>query len=234
MISPDGWNHYCIWEHSRSVRELYESRCLQQSEEMTSHRQAVDLLAPYVSPGDKLLDVGCGSGYFFHSLRARAVPVEYYGIDAAPSLLEIGRRILPRYGLDPARLLHLRLEDLRAQVDHVVCINVLSNIDNYHRPLERMLQAAAKTVILRESVADISRYQYVRDSFLDEGTDLRVHVNTYGRGELEQLISSYGFRVDFFTDEFTGGKPQEVIGYPHHWTFLRCVRQKSRTSPAGN
>jgi len=233
MISPDGWNHYCIWEHSRSVRELYESRCLQQSEEMTSHRQAVDLLAPYVSPGDKLLDVGCGSGYFFHSLRARAVPVEYYGIDAAPSLLEIGRRILPRYGLDPARLLHLRLEDLRAQVDHVVCINVLSNIDNYHRPLERMLQAAAKTVILRESVADISRYQYVRDSFLDEGTDLRVHVNTYGRGELENFISSYGFRVDFLTDEYTGGKPQDVIGYPHHWTFLRCLRQERQPSHSG-
>jgi ubiquinone/menaquinone biosynthesis C-methylase UbiE len=201
---------------------------------MTSHRQAVELLAPYVGPGDQLLDVGCGSGYFFHSLRNRAVPVEYYGMDAAPSLLEIGRRIMPRYGLDSAQLLHLRLEDLRAQVDHVVCINVLSHIDNYHRPLERMLQAAAKTVILRESVADISRYQYVRDSFLDEGTDLRVHVNTYGRGELENFISSYGFRVDFFTDEFTGGKPQDVIGYPHHWTFLRCVRQKCRTSPAGN
>jgi len=233
MIYPDGWNHYCIWEHSRSVRELYESRCLQQSEEMTSHRQAVELLAPHVTPGDQLLDVGCGSGYFFHSLRSRAVPVEYYGMDAAPSLLEIGRRILPRYGLDPVRLLHLRLEDLRAQVDHVVCINVLSNIDNYHRPLERMLQAARKTVILRESVADTTHYQYVRDSFLDEGIDLRVHVNTYGRGELEKFISSYGFRVDFHTDEYTGGKPQDVIGYPHHWTFLQCMRQKSQPSLAG-
>lgn len=224
MILSDGWNHYCIWEHSRTVRELYEKRCLGEAEEMTSHRQAVDLLAPHVSPGDKLLDVGCGSGYFFHSLRARGIPVEYYGMDSAPSLLEIGKRILPSFGLDADRLFHLRIEDLNAEVDHVVCINVLSNIDNYHRPLERMLKAAQKTVILRESVAKSSIYQYVKDSFLDEGIDLRVHVNTYGRAELEEFVSRYGFKTEFITDKYTTGKPQDVIGYPHHWTFLRCAK----------
>src|SRR5579885_2675520 len=152
MIQGDGWKRHCIWEHSATIRDLYARRCRLEAEEMTAHRQAVTLLAARVKPGDMLLDAGCGSGYFFHSLRSRNIPVEYWGVDAAPSLIEIGRDILPAYGLAPERLLPLRIEDLDGRVDHTVCLNVLSNIDNYHHPLERLLKITTRTVILRESL----------------------------------------------------------------------------------
>ena len=121
---------------------------------MTCAAQAAELLAPHVSPGDTLLDAGCGSGYFFHSMRKRNIPVGYYGIDAAPSLIQIGQEILPAYGLTADRLRVMRIEDLDAEVDHIICMNVLSNIDNYHRPLERLLHCARKTLILRESLKE--------------------------------------------------------------------------------
>ena len=195
---------------------------------MTAHKQAAELLAPHVTPGDTLLDVGCGGGYFYHSIRERRINVAYHGIDSAPSLIAIGRQILPGYGLAAERLTHMRIEDLHADVDHVICVNVLSNVDNYHRPLERMLLAARKTVILRESIADVNKYDYVEDRYLDPGVHLRVHINTYDRQDIARFIEDYGFRVAFHVDEFTGGTPQNVIDHPHSWTFVEAVRTRSR------
>lgn len=224
MITGDGWNEYCIWEHSSTVKELYARRCRLEAEEMTCAAQAVELLAPHVASGDTLLDAGCGSGYFFHSLRGRQIPVEYFGIDAAPSLIEIGRKYLPEYGLSPDNLQAIRIEDLTGQVDHVVCMNVLSNIDNYHRPLERLLKCARKTVILRESCKETAEYAYVRDKYLDDGQDLKVYVNSYCISELMAFIESYGFGVKCITDRRTLGGSELVIDYPHYWKFFVAER----------
>ncbi|MCX8045017.1 MAG: class I SAM-dependent methyltransferase [Desulfobacterota bacterium] len=225
MIHGNGWSNYCIWEHSTTVRELYARRCRREEEEMTCHAQAAELLAPYVKPGDTVLDVGCGSGAFYHSLKRRGLPVEYYGIDAAPSLIAIGRQYLPAYGLAPERLRVMRIEDMDGAVDHVVCLNVLSNIDNYHRPLERMLLCARKMVILRESFGDTTSYAYVHDKYLDNGLPLKVYVNTYCRAEVIRFIESYGFSVRQETDWRTNGQSEMVIDYPHYWCFLVAVRQ---------
>jgi SAM-dependent methyltransferase len=223
-IRDDGWLTHCIWEHSATVRELYLRRARDEAEEMTCAAQAAELLAPLVAPGDSLLDVGCGSGYFFHSLRRRDIPVEYHGIDAALSLIAIGRRELPAHGLPAERLRVLRIEDLAGTVDHVLCMNVLSNIDNYHRPLERLLHTARKSLILRESAKEGAQYEYVRDPFLDGGVDLKVHVNAYDAGALQTFIAGHGFRVERITDRRSGGRPELVIGHPHWWTFFRAVR----------
>jgi len=227
MIREDGWPSYSSWEHSASLRELYARRCRQEAEEMTAHAQAAELLASRVRPGDTLLDAGCGSGYFWHAVRGRGIPAEYWGVDASSSLIEIGRRILPAYGLPEERLRVLRLEDIDGEVDHVVCINVLTNIDNYHRPLERLLRMARKTVILRESLKRGAEYSYVIDRFLDPGVELKVHVNHYDLDEVCDFIESYGFRARPITDRRTGGAPEVVIGHPHYWTFLVADRVTS-------
>lgn len=223
-IRDDGFAQHNIWEHSATVRTLYRQRARDEVEEMTCAAQGAELLVPLVKPGDTVLDVGCGSGYFYHSLRKRAIPAEYHGIDATRCLIEIGQAELPRFGLPDTRLATLRLEDLGGAVDHVVCINVLSNIDNFHKPLERLLKIARKSVILRESIADTASHMYVRDRFLDAGVDLGVYVNTYARGEIREFIVSRGFAVREEADRRCGGKPEMVIGYPHHWTFLVATR----------
>jgi SAM-dependent methyltransferase len=225
VIRADGWDEYSIWEHSQTVKDLYARRCRLEAEEMTCAAQAAEILAEHVAPGDTLLDAGCGSGYFFHSLRRRGLDVDYTGIDAAKSLIEIGRRLMPAHGLPAAKLQQLRIEDLAGEVDHVVCMNVLSNIDNYHRPLERLLRMARKCVVLRESCADQAHYSYVRDRFLDDGVDLSVYVNTYPRAELLDFIAKRGFEARCVKDRYTGGAVELVIGHPHHWEFVVAVRR---------
>ena len=118
---------------------------------------------------------------------------------------------------------------LHNAVDHVVCINVLSNIDNFHKPLERLLEIARKSVVLRESIADAASLMYVRDRFLDDGMDLGVYVNTYARAEVCEFITSRGFAVREETDRRSGGRPDMVIGFPHHWTFLVATRSQAIT-----
>ena len=225
MIRKDGWETYCIWEHSATVRDLYRRRCRREAEEMTAHKQAAELLVSRVRPGDSLLDAGCGSGYFYHSLSSRNMPAEYWGVDAAPALIHIGQAELPAYGLPSERLLPWRIEDLDGRVDHTLCLNVLSNIDNYHRPLERLLKMTKRSLILRESLKTGAEYHYVQDRFLDSGVTLNVHVNHYDVGEMCDFIREYGFDVRHVVDERTGGKPEDVIGYPHYWTFLVADRR---------
>ena len=199
MISLDGWSRFNIWQHSAIVRDLYARRARDEAEEMTCAAQAAELLRPLVLPRDTVLDVGCASGYFFHSLRRRGLPAD--------------------------RLMVGRIEDLDGKVDHVVCMNVISNIDNFHRPLERLLRIASKSMVLRESIADGASYTYVVDKYLDTGEPLRVHVNTYDRRALREFAQNLGFTVEEFTDDRTGGRPELVIDHPHHWCFMRMIRR---------
>lgn len=224
MIRGDGWARHAVWEHSAHVRDLYRRRCRMEEPEMTCAAQAAELLAPRVRPGDTVLDAGCGSGHLWHSLRARGIPAEYHGIDASETLLDIGRRELPAHGLPAERLRTLRIEDLAGHADHVVCLNVLTNLDNYHRPLERLLLTARRTLVLRESLRDGALVRYVVDEHLDGDARLKVHVNAYDRQEVIDFVASYGFRPRIVVDRRTGGEPEDVIGHPHWWTFLVAER----------
>jgi SAM-dependent methyltransferase len=227
IIQNDGFLRHWTWDHSENIARLYRARARDEAEEMTCAAQAVELLAPHVSKGDCLLDAGCGSGYFFHSLRRRGVELAYWGIDASPRLIEIGRSELTRFGLLPERLLVLRIEDFCGEADHVLCMNVLSNIDNYHRPLERLLRAARKTLILRESATSAASYAWVRDKYLNPGADLGVYVNAYDVDELTRFIEHYGFAVERIADRRSGNAPENVIGHRHWWAFFRAVRKQS-------
>lgn len=228
VVAPfrtDAYERWSIWEHSATVHELYAARCRREQPEMTCAAQAAELVAPFVATGDTLLDAGCGSGYLYHSLHDRGLAVEYWGVDAASTLIEIGRTWMPAYGLPAERIVKARIEDIDGSVDHVICLNVLSNIDNYHRPLERLAAMATKTLILRESITDESTYGYVTDRFLDDDVDLDVHVNHYGRAEVAAFLAKRGFDVTFVTDRRTGGRPEAVIGHDHYWTFVVAVRK---------
>ena len=224
MIRDDGWDRHAVWEHSAALRDLYAARAAGEADEMTCAAQAAELLEPRVRPGETVLDAGCGSGHLWHSLRARGIPAEYHGIDASRTLIGIGRAELPAHGLPAERLRVLRIEDPDGEADHVVCMNVISNLDNYHRPLERLLQIARRTLVLRESLGEGSRYRYVVDEHLDGGARLKVHVNRYDLTEVTDLIASHGFTPRVVVDRRTGGEPEMVIGHPHWWTFVVAER----------
>lgn len=219
VVGLNGWARYTIWKHSSTVHQLYEQRVRREVEEMTCAAQAAELLRDLATPGETVLDIGCGSGYFYHSLAQRHLQLDYYGLDACTEFIAMGQSVLPGYGLPANHLVVGRLEDLNASVDHVVCLNVLSNQDNFHRPLDRLLRTARKSLILRESMKDGSEYRYVIDRYLETDEPLYVHVNAYDCTEVAALASDFGFETHFIKDRRTRGIAEMVIDYPHYWTF---------------
>lgn len=213
-----------IWSHSQHMRELYTARARQDVEEMDCAVQAVSLLGEVAKAGDIILDVGAGSGWFYHSLRTRGLDLEYWGVDQTEAFIEIGRRELEPYGLPPERLQVGKIEDVEAQVDHVVCLNVLSNIPNWHLAMDRMAMIARRTIILRESLGDSSSYLLVHDRYLDPPHTLMVHVNTYSTHEIIDFLRERGFRTQEHVDSRTRGMPEMVIDHPHYWRFLVAKR----------
>jgi len=220
MIRVGRADDYNIWSHSRHMRDLYRARARDEAEEMTCAGQAAQILAELAKPGETLFDAGCGSGWFFHALRRRSIPLDYWGMDKTEAFIEIGRQELAAFGLPPERLLLGEIEYAEGAADHVLCMNVLSNIDHWMRALDRLCAVARRSLILRESVRPMAESTLVTDRFLDPGVDLKVHVNAYARFELEQFLIARGFSVRWEVDWRTGGAPENVIGYPHWWNFL--------------
>ena len=105
-------------------------------------------------------------------------------------------------------------------------MNFLSNIENYHKNLERMLLSAKKSVILRESIDKKNDYKYVLDKYLDNSKkNLSVYVNTYDIKEFVKFIESYNFEVKVLKDKRTDGKKEVIIDYPHYWKFVVATKK---------
>lgn len=225
VIDTSGWQRANTWGQSADILRLYTARATGDEPEMTCAGQAAEILAQEVHPGDSLLDIGCAAGHFRNALQSRKIDVSYHGIDPTEAFIQAGWRCAKAKGEEASNLKVLRIEDLSGDVDHVVCMNVLSFLDNYHRPLERLLQMAGKTVLIRESMGQESVYRYVPDPYLDEGPASRVYVNSYALDEVRAFIDSYNYETTVITDRYSGGDVTDSIGYPHYWTFLLCRRR---------
>ena len=140
IIKSNGWVQNSCWDNSKIVENLYEKRCKKEVEEMTSHKQAIKILAKQMKPKDTILDVGCGSGYFYHSIKNQNLNLNYFGIDSSSKLITIGKKYMVNYGLSSKKLVNMRLEDVSQKFDHIVCINVLTYLDNIYKYLERMIK----------------------------------------------------------------------------------------------
>jgi len=214
------------WANDRNTFELYRRRCRGEAEEMTCAAQAAEILAERVCAGETLLDAGCGGGYYLHSLRKRGVDIEYHGLDYTPEMIELARtEMCPRTALPATRFQVGAIEDLDGEYDNVLCFNVLTNSPHYAQPLERLLQATRKRLLLRESMADALVVRYTPDPYLDEGKrDIRVYHNTYPIEEVIEFMREHGFNVTRIVDRRSKDGVEMVVDIPHHWRILFAER----------
>jgi len=217
------WNP---WANDAGTLDLYRRRCRKEAEEMTCAAQAAEVLGPLVAPGESLLDAGCGGGYYWWSFADRGAELDWHGIDYTPEMIELARsELAPRAGLELERFTLGAIEDVDGTYDNVLCFNVLTNSPHYAQPLERLLGAARKRILLRESMGGELIVRYTPDPYLDEGKrHIRVYHNTYPIDEVQAFIEEHGFRVTRIRDERTGDGTEMVVDIPHEWRILLAER----------
>ena len=218
------WNPWAATTHAL---ELYRQRCLKEIEEMTCAAQAAEILGSRISTPETLLDAGCAGGYYFHSFRDRGVPVDYYGLDFTPEMIELAREVLcPATGLSPDRFTLGDIEHLDREFDNVLCFNTLTNSPHYALPLERLMACTRKRILIRESMAEELIVRYKPDPYLDEGKrHIRVYHNTYPIDEVEGFMEENGFNVTRIRDERSNDGVEIVVDVPTRWRILLGERR---------
>jgi len=83
-----------------------------------------ELLLKYITPEDKVLDLGCGNGRFYELLRERMV--DYVGVDSSEQLIQIAKQKYPDLEFRVTDALDLPFAD--DSFDKVVSVAVLHHI----------------------------------------------------------------------------------------------------------
>jgi SAM-dependent methyltransferase len=96
-------------------------------------------------PGETLLDVGCGTGYFSRRF-SREAGLMVTGIDIAPDMLELARGKAPDIAVTRADATCLPFVD--DAFDHVVAVTSLCFVADEGRALGEMARVARRRVVL--------------------------------------------------------------------------------------
>ena len=208
-----------IWQHTKeSLYPLYDKRAAGQMAEMDCHAQAAEIYAPFHQKSDSILDAGCGSGYFYHSLAQRNLLGCYYALDYTLDFLEMGKKHLP---LPPERFMHQSLEETPGQYDIVFCLNTLFCLPDFRQGLERLLLASKKLIIIRSTFADQAMIRYENDDYLDDDAkNLKSYFNIFALSEVRSFMEGYGFKISSPQDLRCQGQAEISAGKIFPWQWL--------------
>ena len=157
MPSPPNRPAYHVWDTASDYGDVLAQRALGTLPEMACARRLATLLAPLACPGDRLLDVGCGVGHYYRSLKGRLPePWEYCGLDATPAYVRLATQLWwntrPPLAFDQGDIFALPYPE--ASYDTVICCNVLLHLPAIARPLSELVRVARRRVLVRTLLSD--------------------------------------------------------------------------------
>jgi 2-polyprenyl-3-methyl-5-hydroxy-6-metoxy-1,4-benzoquinol methylase len=154
----------------------------------------------HVGPGDRVLDVGFGSGVFADAMAARGAQV--LGVDANPAAVAYAQRTFGRPGLEfrLGLLDELRLPD--ESVDKAVCLEIvehvyLDQVRELLQSLRAVLVAGGQVLITTPNYRGLwPIVEWALDRFSGAATmDAEQHVTHFNRRLLRQVCEDAGFEV---------------------------------------
>jgi ubiquinone/menaquinone biosynthesis C-methylase UbiE len=190
---------------------------------MDCARQCAEILAPYLhEPGLRLLDVGCGGGHFYHSLRRRGHDVDYHGLDYSPSIVKIAKKALKKFGVETDAVQLLDVRDLcGCEYDVVVMMNTMSFNADFRDVLDRLCQTKPKVMVIRDNFGPKTVINWEMDGYLDPGHNhLKGYWNQWSKKQVSEFLTSLGYNSSFLVDRRTKGRQELVVGKPYRWSWL--------------
>lgn len=138
-------------------------------------------------PGETLLDVGCGTGYFSRRF-SREAGLMVTGIDIAPDMLDLARGKAPEIAVTRADTTCLPFAD--HAFDHVAAVTSLCFVADEGRALSEMTRVARRRVVL----GLLNRHSLL---YWQKGNDERggyAGAHWHSRAEARELLADAGLR----------------------------------------
>jgi SAM-dependent methyltransferase len=196
---------------------------------MDSSAQGAELLAPFAAAlkSPRLLDVGCGGGHFYHSLKRRGLSADYFGLDSSRQAVRTARAAFETLGLDRGRIILGRVEDLFGlEFDLAVIINTMTFCADFRQPLDRIIDTGVRAVVIRDNFGPETEIRWEPDGFLDEGFNhLCGYWNRWSEAAVADFFSQRGFATKKVMDNRTKGQMELVVNKPYYWSWLLAWRR---------
>ena len=195
-----------IW--TKSYGNLLSKRAKSELPEMESSKSVSKKIKTICLQHDKILDVGCGVGHYYVSLKKRIKKdFEYVGIDIIDDYIKKAKVIFAQ-----EKNVFFRKGDIfnipfkRNSFDIVICNNFLHNLPSIQKSIQELLRVTKRYLLIRTLVGERSfRIQEVRNSewdpnskvlptneFRSNGEPVEYNFfNIYSKAYLENIIRNY-------------------------------------------
>jgi ubiquinone/menaquinone biosynthesis C-methylase UbiE len=150
----------CLEEYTHNFNnaDIYFKRATGKLPEMEVSKALAKLIKPRVKDKDQFLDVGCGCGHYYKSLkRIIKKNILYTGIDPYKIFLVRAKKAWKKN-----RNVNFKKGDIhkipfkKNNFEFVICNNVLLHLKSIEKPIKELLRVSKKYVILRTVVYNVS------------------------------------------------------------------------------
>ncbi len=141
---------YHKWDDMPKYGEYLYKRAIGELEEMESSINVCSVIEKLYKPGMSILDVGCGSGHYYRSLKDRLdINVNYKGVDKTRHYIQLARKAFNNDKMfSIGDIYNLEFED--GSFDIVMCNNLIVHLPPPPPPaIKELIRVSNKAIIIR-------------------------------------------------------------------------------------
>jgi ubiquinone/menaquinone biosynthesis C-methylase UbiE len=136
---------------------------------------AASFFLPFLEPGMRLLDIGCGPGSITSGLAQRVAPAETIGIDPSPSVIETARSLANGIAHLAFEVGDIYQPPFGAETFHAIFAHQV--LQHLRRPVEALKQA--QTLLKRGGVVGMRDVDWGSTTFYPDSRGMRRFLTLY-------------------------------------------------------